>query len=133
MIERIFDAEVEVWNDVSSFLEEELEKADASMKATMQILVAMEEIFVNVAHYAYPDTKGNAIITYDVKDGRAYISIKDRGVQFDPLQKEDPDVTLSADDRKIGGLGIFMAKKTMDAISYEYKDGMNILKMEKQL
>lgn len=94
--------------------------------------ISFEEIFVNVAHYAYPDGEGKATVELDFTDGVMTMSLKDSGIPFDPLAKEDPDITLSADDRKIGGLGIFMTKKYMDSISYEYKDSMNILTMSKK-
>ncbi len=105
------------------------------MKTQMQISVAAEEIFVNIAHYAYAPGKGIATVrlTISREPARATITFIDRGTPFDPLKKEDPDVTLSAEERAIGGLGIYMTKKTMDEVFYEYKDRQNRLTLVKNL
>ena len=116
-------------NSVIGFIDEILEQNECSMKAQMQIDVAVEEMFVNVAHYAYTPDTGNVLIECSVDDGVASITLTDCGVQYDPLEKPDPDVTLSAEERQIGGLGIFMVKKSMDEVYYEYKDGKNIFTM----
>ena len=99
----------------------------------MQIDVAIEEIFVNIAHYAYPEGEGDAVISVgaDTAAGGVQIVFEDEGIPYDPLKNEDPDITLSAEDRPIGGLGIFMVKKSMDEVSYEYKDGKNRLTIKK--
>ena len=120
-------------NSVIGFIDEILEQNECSMKAQMQIDVAVEEMFVNVAHYAYAPDTGNVLIECSVDDGVASITLTDCGVQYDPLEKPDPDVTLSAEERQIGGLGIFMVKKSMDEVYYEYKDGKNIFTMKKKL
>ena len=101
----------------------------------MQIGVAVEEIFVNIANYAYHPDKGNATVRVEVSGDPVCVTITfvDHGVPYDPLAKDDPDVTLSADDREIGGLGIFMTKRIMDDVAYEYKDGQNILTLKKNL
>ena len=101
----------------------------------MQINVSVEEIFVNIAHYAYSDKIGEAVIEVEIDDEPKTITITfiDSGVKYDPLAKPDPDVTLSAKDRKIGGLGIFMTKKFMDELSYEYRDGQNVFSMKKKI
>ena len=106
-----------------------------SPKARMQIELAVEEIFVNIANYAYAPEIGRATVRVVVSDEPLTVTITflDRGVPYDPLKKDDPDVTLSAADREIGGLGIFMTKKVMDDVSYEYKDGQNILTLKKRL
>ncbi|MBR7041822.1 MAG: ATP-binding protein [Clostridia bacterium] len=121
--------------EVLAFLEAELEQADCPMKAQMQTCVAAEEIFVNIASYAYPDSDGSATVKIDISGEAktAEITFIDRGIPYDPLAKADPDVTLSAEERGIGGLGIFMTKKLMDAVTYEYKDGQNMLTLKKQL
>ena len=101
----------------------------------MQISVAAEEIFVNIANYAYAPEIGKATVVVEVSENPIAVSITfmDNGKPFDPTKKIDPDISLSAEDRQIGGLGIFMTKKMMDDVSYEYKDGKNILKIEKNL
>ena len=120
---------------VLGFIEEQLEGAGCSMKAQMQTGVAAEEIFVNIASYAYPDTPGTATVRVEIsgEPKTAQITFIDRGIPYDPLAKADPDVTLSADQREIGGLGIFMTKKLMDEVTYVYKDGQNMLTLKKQL
>ena len=127
-------AEVNKLPEVLSFIEQQLEKADCPLKTQMQIFIAAEEIFVNIASYAYAPGTGNAVIRVECSENpaAAVISFLDSGVPFDPLAKEDPDVSLSAEEREIGGLGIFMAKKTMDDLHYEYRDGQNILTISKR-
>ena len=128
-------ATVENIGVVTDFVNEELEAIDCPMKAQMQIAIAIDELFGNIAHYAYNPGVGDATVRVEaINDPQSVvITFIDKGIPYDPLAKEDPDVTLSAEERKIGGLGIFMVKKTMDDITYEYKDGQNILKIKKQL
>lgn len=135
MTEKVFAANDEALNDVLAFAEEELEKAECPMKAVMPITVALEEVFVNVAHYAYPDSSGDVSfsIDFDSESRQMTFILSDSGIPFDPLAKPDPDITLSAEERQIGGLGIFMMKMTMDDVSYVYKDGQNILTMKKTI
>ena len=122
-------------DNVLSFADAILEELGCSVKAQMQIDIAIEEIFVNIAHYAYPEGEGDAVISVgaDTAAGGVQIVFEDEGIQYDPLQNEDPDITLSAEDRPIGGLGIFMVKKSMDDVSYEYKDGKNRLTIKKNI
>ncbi len=131
--ERAFPAEVDALNDAMAFVEEELEKADCPMSVAMQISVAVEELFVNIAHYAYPGESGSMKLGIDIADGIATLRFTDYGIPFDPLQKVDPDVTLDAESRNIGGLGIYMVKKTMDDVQYERKDNQNILTLKKKI
>ncbi len=122
-------------DDLMIFIDSHLEEFDCSMKAQMQIDVAVEELFVNIANYAYAPEIGNATIRMIFSDepGEVTIVFIDSGVPYDPLKKEDPDITLSVDERAIGGLGIFMVKKSMDDMFYEYKDGQNVLSIVKKL
>ena len=135
MTEKVFPAKTEALNDVIGFVEETLESFECPMKTQMAICVAIEEVFVNVAHYAYPDSEGDMTLSISFGDNEREITflVKDKGVPFDPLQKPDPDVTLSAEERDIGGLGIFIAKKTMDSINYAYENGENTLTMIKKI
>ncbi len=128
-------ASVDNLGAVTAFIDEQLEAADCPMKIQMQIELAVEEIFVNIASYAYPPGTGTAVIRVGIDGEPPVVSITfiDEGVQYDPLAKEDPDVTIPANERGIGGLGIFLTKKTMDDVSYEYRDGMNIFTMKKTL
>ena len=129
------EATVENLPQVMGFLEQHLEEADCPLKAQMQITVAAEEIYVNIAHYAYAPGTGEATVRLEITDEPAAASITflDRGVPFDPLAKPDPDVSLSAEERGIGGLGIYMVKKSMDDVRYEYRDGQNVLTLIKKL
>lgn len=120
---------------VLEFIDKHLEAVGCPIKSQMQIDVAAEEIFVNIAHYAYKPDKGMAKVRVEVGDDPLHVSITfiDHGVKYDPLAKEDPDVTLSAEERQIGGLGIFLVKNTMDDINYQYVNGSNILTLKKNL
>ena len=120
---------------VQAFIEEELESCSCPMKAAMQISVAVEEIYVNIAHYAYHPTVGDATVRCAVGGTPLQVTIQflDSGKPFDPLAKPDADITLSAEEREIGGLGILMVKKSMDDVQYEYKNGCNILTLKKHL
>ncbi len=135
MIERLFPADDSALNDVLAFAEDELEKAGCPPKTIMQLTVALEEVFVNVAHYAYPDEEGQVSfgIAYDSESRSMTFRIADKGIEFNPLEKPDPDITLSAEEREIGGLGIFICKKTMDEIGYARENGENVLTMTKKL
>ena len=120
---------------VTAFVDEQLEALDCPIRAQMQIDVAIDELFGNIAHYAYGDGEGEAAVRFDFDEASrmASISFLDRGVPFDPLKQTDPDVTLPAEERKIGGLGIFLVKKTMDQVAYRYEDGANILTIQKKI
>lgn len=133
MKKRTFMASTEMLREVTDFIVGELEANNASMASINKIELSLEEIFVNIAHYAYPDGIGEAVITIEVIDDTAKISFIDTGVEFNPLEKVDPDLTLNAKERSIGGLGIFMVKKLMDDVTYEYKDKQNILTITKKI
>ena len=120
---------------VQEFIEAELEGCGCPMRAMMQIAVAVEEIYVNIAHYAYHPSVGEATVRCAVGGEPLQVTIQflDSGKPFDPLKKPDGDITLSAEEREIGGLGILMVKKSMDDVQYQYKGGCNILTLKKQL
>ncbi len=129
------EARLDALNEVLSFVDGILEAEGCSMKSQMRLDVAVEEIYVNIAHYAYAPGTGPATIRMDVSGDpkTAVITFIDRGVPYNPLAKPDPDVTLSAEDRPIGGLGIYMVKKSMDGMEYAYEDGQNVLTLRKVL
>ncbi len=127
------EAIVENIDPVTQFVSEELEAHGCGDRPLLQIAVAIDEIFGNIAHYAYAGKKGGATVQVSVKDGVAEITFIDEGVPFNPLKSEDPDVSLSAEERGIGGLGIYLVKKTMDSLEYERRDGRNILKLTKRI
>ena len=120
---------------VIGFVDSRLDRVDCPAKAKMQLQLAVEEIFVNIANYAYAPDKGKATVRVEISEEPVTVAITfiDRGVPYDPLKKVDPDVTLSANERQIGGLGIFMTKKVMDDVNYEYKNGQNILTLKKRI
>ena len=130
-----FPAKTESLSDVLGFVDRMLDSFACPMKIQMAVCVAIEEVFVNVAHYAYGAGEGDMClgIGFDEESRTVTFRMTDKGIPFDPLQKPDPDITLSAEDRDIGGLGIFIAKKTMDSIHYAYENGENILTMIKKL
>ena len=135
MKELTIAATVENIETVTDFVNEQLEALDCPIKAQMQIDIAIDELFGNIAHYAYNPEIGQATVRVEVVEEplSVVITFIDNGVPYDPLAKADPDTTLSAEERDIGGLGIYMVKKSMDDIAYEYKDGHNILKIKKNL
>ncbi len=134
MKELKIDAKVENLNEVLAFMDAELEACDCPMKTQISLDIAVEEIFVNIAHYAYGEEgAGGAVLQFDITPEQAQITFIDEGTPYDPLAKEDPDITLSAEDRPIGGLGIFMVKKSMDDVSYKREDDKNIFTIVKKL
>ena len=126
-------ADVKKWPEVLEFIDGILEEHEVSPKIQIQLDIAMEELFVNIANYAYPAGGGWAEIRACVTDTEAEFTLIDGGIPYDPLAKPDPDITLTADERQIGGLGIFMVKKQVDNMYYEYRDEHNILKISKKL
>lgn len=127
------DATLDNLSNVLLFVDEQLEAADCGIRTQMSIDVAVEELYVNIARYAYTPEIGEAEILVDIKDDpkACEVTFIDSGIPYNPLEKEDPDVNLPADERAIGGLGIFMVKKSMDEMRYEYKDGHNVLTIRK--
>ena len=129
------EAAAENLERVQAFVDERLGRADCTPKARMQIAVAVEEIFVNIARYAYAPDKGTAAVRVEVSEDPAAVTITfvDHGRPFDPLARKDPDTSLPAERREAGGLGILITKKVMDDVRYEYRDGQNILTLKKNL
>ncbi len=135
MKELVIEAKKSNLDAVLSFIDEQLGEAECSKKTRMTIDVAVEELFVNISSYAYDPKIGTAVVQVSVHNVPLSVEITfiDNGKPYDPLAKPDPDVTLDAEHRQIGGLGIFMVKKSMDDVQYEYKDGRNILTIKKVL
>ena len=135
MHELVVDAKLDNLNQVLAFLDELLESRECPMKIQMQMDIAVEEIFVNIANYAYTPGEGTATVrvVFSEEPKAVEVTFIDGGVPYNPLVKPDPDVTLSADQRQIGGLGIFMVKKSLDSMLYEYTDKKNILTLRKNL
>ena len=128
-------AERENIPEVIDFIDRELDELGCSEKTKAQINIAIDELYGNIASYAYGEENGEVtvIIEGDSTPGAVSISFQDEGKPFNPLESREPDITLPARERKIGGLGIFMVKKSMDDVQYEYRDGKNILTIRKTL
>ncbi len=135
MKELTIDATVQNIEKVTAFVDEQLAQLNCPLKAQMQIDIAIDELFGNIAHYAYNPKTGPATVRIDVLQDplSVVVTFIDNGKAYDPLAREDPDVALTAQEREIGGLGVYMVKKCMDEISYEYKDGRNILRIKKKI
>lgn len=136
MVEKRFPAALNQLEPVQMFVLDQLKDHPYSERIRAQLDVAVEEIFVNIAHYAYPkDQPGWAVIRCQVDQDPLRITIQfiDWGVPFNPLAKKDADITLSAEDRQIGGLGILMVKRSMDGVNYVYENGQNILTLIKEI
>ena len=127
------DATLENYADVIAFIDRLLEQNGCDEENRLRVQLAADEIFTNIVNYAYGAEGGKAEITFSCKDGIAEITFADNGVPYDPLQKDDPDLTLSPEEMQIGGLGVFIAKNNMDAISYRYENHRNILTMSKNI
>lgn len=135
MKELTINATIENVAAVTAFVDEQLEQLDCPVKTQLQVDVAIDELFGNIANYAYNPEVGAATVRVEVTENplAVVITFIDNGIPYDPLAKADPDITLSAEEREIGGLGIYMVKKTMDDISYEYRNGQNILRIRKNI
>lgn len=134
MRELTIEATPESVDKAIEFVDEMLEEYGCGMKEQMAIDVAVDELFANIAHYAYNPETGYATVRVDVVKEPLSVEITfvDNGKPYDPLAKVDPDTTQSIEDREIGGMGIFIVKKSMDAVNYEYKYGKNILTIKKK-
>ena len=129
------EASAENIQRITDFIDAELDRMGCSLKARTQIDIATDEIIANIASYAYSPGRGEVEveIDFDAQNRTAVISFLDSGVDFNPLTKKNPDVTLPAEERKIGGLGIFLVRKTMDAMEYRREKGQNILTIRKRI
>ena len=134
MAEKRFEALGKNLEPVISFLEENLESLGCPFKEEQQMCIAVEELFINIVNYAYPESAGPADVKIRELPGRVIeVILRDGGVPFNPLELKDPDITLKAEDRQIGGLGIYMVKKSMDEVTYQYDNGQNILILRKKI
>lgn len=129
------EADVKNWPEVQSFLASFLERKACPLKAQLHIETAVEEIFVNISSYAYPNKNGNVSITVSKDDqaNKFQVIFKDQGLAWDPLSKADPDITLPSSKRTLGGLGIFMVKKLMNHTHYERSGDENVFTIEKRI
>ena len=132
MKELKIEAKAENLDSVMNFIVNELEAAGCSKKLQTQIKIAVEEIFVNISNYAYYPVVGGAVIRIVVGDDVS-IEFEDNGTPYNPLEKDDPDITAGAEEREIGGLGIFMVKNIMDSVEYRHENNKNVLLIRKAL
>lgn len=116
---------------VTDFVNRIMEGCGYSDRFQMQIDIAVEEIYTNICSYAYPGSAGNIAVEVVAESGKLQLTFTDSGFAYDPLEKEAPDITLSAEKRQIGGLGIYMVRQIMDEVSYSRIDGKNVLCMVK--
>ncbi len=130
-----FSAETEELDAVLSFVNAPLDTLGVSEEEKIILDIAVEEIYVNIALYAYQPGRGPVTLRWTLEEDplRIQIDFMDRGTPYDPLSRQDPDITLSAEERQIGGLGIYMVRKSMDEVSYAYRDGQNCFSMKKRL
>ncbi len=133
MKELTIPAQTENLDQVLDFVNGILEEHTCSMYVQMQLDIAVEELFVNIAHYAYTPDAGQAIVQVSVEDEMATIVFIDSGIPYNPWAKEDPDTTLPLEERQIGGLGIYMVKNSMDEVDYVYKEGKNVVTIKKNI
>lgn len=138
MKELKIEATIDNLAQVFRFLADSMESCNVDPKVKRQIKLCVEELFVNIAHYAYDPDVGMAKISIDtVTDEkgtpRMIISFSDKGRPYDPLSAPEPDIEAELDDRRIGGLGVFLVKSAMDSVEYEHRDGQNITTIEKEL
>jgi len=135
MKEITLEAKIQNIPEATMFVDTELEALECGIRQQTQIDVAVDEIFTNIASYAYGSGTGEATIRFEFDEATRTVRISfiDTGMEFNPLEKDDPDVSLSAEERQIGGLGIFLVKKTMDKMTYLRTEGQNILTIYKKI
>ncbi len=122
-------------NYVTDFISEDLEREQCSARVNMQVCLAVEEIFLNIVNYAYRPKDGDATVRCSIGGDPLQIIIQflDKGHPYNPLERKEPNLDLTAEEREIGGLGIFLVKKSMDSVEYVYQEGKNILTIIKRL
>lgn len=133
MKELTIPAQTENLNQVLDFVNGILEEHKCPMYVQMELDIAVEELFVNIAHYAYTPNIGQATIQVSVKDDYVTIVFRDKGIPYNPWDKKDPDITLPLEELQIGGLGIYMVKNSMDEVDYVYEDEMNVVTIRKNI
>mgnify|MGYP002622144341 CR=1 FL=1 len=135
MQELVVEARLENLDKVNDFVNRAISEFDCSKKSVMQLGVIVEEIFVNIASYSYPEYVGEVTVRTEIQKDPLAVTLLfiDSGVKYNPLEKEDPNLELSVDERQIGGLGIYLVKNMVEKISYDYIDEKNILTLTKNL
>ena len=136
MESRVLPAKIEQWDTVLELVDLSMEDLSFSEREKNHIRVSAEEIFTNIVSYAYGSEGGNVEVSCgmneeDVKE--FWISFKDCGVPYNPLEYPDPDFDIPLDERRVGGLGIYMVKKFMDRVEYRNENGCNMITIGKKL
>ncbi len=131
MVELKLQASDDTIDDVQAAATKLMDEIGCSDSFKVSVLIVIEEIFVNIAHYAYGGEPGDAVVELEAGSKCFRAVFKDHGIPYNPLEKDDPDITLSAAEREIGGLGVFMVKEMSDRVTYEFSNGWNILTVEK--
>ena len=132
MPEITLPARADCLRELLAFVGDAMNDAGVSDTSRKSINIAAEEIFINIAAYAYPEGGGDITLRVSAEEGLFTLEFRDKGAQYDPLAKPDPDTSLSAGARDIGGLGVFLVKKLMDSVAYTYNERQNILTMRKR-
>lgn len=132
MIEITVDAVSNNLDDVTDFINDQLSQAGCPLKTQMQIDIVIDEIFSNIALYAYTPNQGKATISIATEGNEAVITFSDSGKRYNPLLQKEPDLTSPLEQREIGGLGLVIVKKIMDDVRYAYRNGQNILELRKR-
>ena len=135
MKEWTFEAKIDRIPWLTEQVDALLEGLDCPIKAQMQIDVAIDELLANIASYAYETGEGEVTVRFDFQPDNRTVALTfiDSGIPYDPLAKPDPDVALEVEKRSVGGLGIFLVKKTMDDMTYARRDGHNVLTIRKRI
>ena len=128
-------AAIEHIPEITAFVDQELEACGCPLRPQMQLGVAIDELASNIARYAYGPDGGDMTVgfEFEVEPRVVTLTFTDCGIPYNPLEKADPDISLPAEERSIGGLGIYMAKKNMDDMQYRRENGKNILTLRKSL
>ena len=129
------DATLENWDNVKKFVKEMLEETHCKRDDERTLQMAIEEIYINIVNYAYAPNVGkvNIVGIFENDEYSIILQFIDEGKPFNPLEMDDPDFSIATEDREVGGFGIFIVREMVDDISYEYKDGKNILTVKKNL
>lgn len=135
MKDLLVESKIEDIEAVTKFVQTELQSLGCSGHAVMQIKMAIDEIFGNICYYAYGSKTGPVKVSVGMDDERktAVLTFSDNGIPYNPLEADIPDIELDGEERPVGGLGIFIVREMMDDITYEYKDGKNILCLTKTI
>jgi len=121
--------------DVLEFIRSKMQAFPHQESSLLQLELSVEEAYVNIASYAYPEEPGEVTVGLKIDENPLVVTVEliDTGIQFNPLEKEDPNISLGIDDKKPGGLGILLIKHNVDQVHYQYLDGRNILTIQKRL